>query len=185
MTGGQGGGMKHKVGDRVWVARCDWVPVTKPCPVCFGEKAVTLILGNGDHIQLDCDYCGRGYELPTGTVQEYEYVVAPECMTITNIEAQTNSEGTTYEYKSSYLCPQPDKIFLTKEEAEAKGLELKAELEKEQETRVEYIKKNFHKTFSWNAGYHRREAKRLRKTAEWHERKAQLCKARAKEQHPA
>jgi hypothetical protein len=51
----------------------------------------------------------------------------------------------------------------------------------EQSTRAEYLKKNMNKKYSWNAGYHLKEAKRSEEQAAYHRKKAMLCKAKAKD----
>jgi hypothetical protein len=45
---------------------------------------------------------------------------------------------------------------------------------------VEYILKDVSKSFSRNAGYYTREAKRMREAIKFHEAKAVLCKERSK-----
>jgi len=172
---------KYQVGDTVWHARCDFLPIKKPCPVCFGERQVTLILGNGDHVALPCDYCHVGFNPPTGQVSEYEYVIEPKLVNITAVELKVTETTVKAEYRDRCFVYRDDTLFPTKEEAAVKGAELKAALEKEQETRADLIKKNVHKKFSWNAGYHLREAKRDRASAERHEKLAALCKARSQE----
>jgi len=62
-----------KIGDVVYFASAGQRQVDIPCPVCFGKREVTLILGNGDSVELPCDYCGKGYDGPRGYVLEYEY----------------------------------------------------------------------------------------------------------------
>lgn len=172
---------QYKVGDKLWYARCEWVAVKNTCPICFGNLVVKLILGNGEEVILPCECCARGYNPPTGYVEEYEYVNTPQLVTITNITTTVSESGTKTEYKASPYVYEMDQLFPTEEEARVKGIELKAELEKEQETKAKYLKEKASKSFSWNAGYHLREAKRLRKQAEYHEKKAVLCKARSKD----
>jgi hypothetical protein len=172
---------KYKVGDSVWYAKCRWEPIRTLCPTCFGKKKVTLILGNGDQVTLPCEGCGRGYDPPSGYVHEYDYVVEPESIVICgmNVSIDGNKEKVDYRGGYGYVYYEDD-LFLTREEALAKAQEKKAELENEQRTRSEYIKKEKQKSFSWNANYHMREAKRMRQQAEYHDGKAILCKAKSK-----
>jgi hypothetical protein len=155
--------------------------VSKPCPVCYGKKLVTVILGNDDRIFLPCEYCARGYEAPSGLTQEYEYVVEPELVVITSVTLKITDGGVEAKYYSSVCSYDEEALFVTKEEAAVVSQGKKEALEREQDTKVENLKKNVHKSFSWNAGYHLREAKRSRKQAEYHDKKAVLCKARSKE----
>jgi len=166
----------YALDDVVWLAKCGTQQVVKPCLVCHGKLQVTLVLGNGDEVILPCDYCGRGYEYPSGIISEYEYVAAPIQVTITGIEIRRDKT----EYSGEGYHLDSDKIFDTKEEALAKCQLIANELEKDQSQRSEYLKHDTKKTFSWNAGYHLRAAKKCRKDAEYHESKAILCKERIK-----
>jgi len=170
-----------KIGDTVWYAKCDHTTVTKPCPVCFGNKEVTLILGNGESVILKCDYCGKGWESPRGVVDEPGYVIAPECVTIKEIHIIMTETGNKYEYQSGCHAYYSDRLFASKEDAIAKGIELKTDLDTEQTTKSEYLKKDVKKSFAWNAGYHMRAAKEHHQKAAYHERNARLCKEKIKE----
>lgn len=170
---------KYNVGDAVWVARYQRLPLSKVCPVCYEKREVVLILGNGDQVTLPCKYCQSGYDPPTGRVTEYEFTTNPERVTITEVRVSQSTEGETVEYLSSNYILYPNVVFDTREEALAKGEELAKEQALLESTRVEYLKKDAKKSFSWNAGYHMREAKRHEKDAEYHREKAALCKARA------
>ena len=178
---------QYHVNDTVWLARFNHEQVTKPCPVCFKTRQVTLILGNGDKVILPCNYCERGYIPPSGVITEYEYVAEARQIRITQVDSEETEDGTKYRYHSSpnYYHDDGNLLFDTAEEAQIKSLELKEKYEKEQLTRTENIKKSKHKSFSWNAGYHIGEAKRDRKSAEYHEKMAVICKERASESSSA
>jgi len=170
----------YSVGDKVWWARCGTDRIKKPCPICFGKRKVTLILGDESEVVLPCNYCAPGFESPTGTISEYEYIAAPEQVTIDRVSSETTPGGTKYEYRHEHWLLSPDIIFDTEEAALTKCEEIAEKLHKEETTRTEYLKKDKQKSFSWNAGYHLREAKRCRKEAERHEEKAVVCKERAR-----
>jgi hypothetical protein len=168
----------YKIGDTVWVTRVGQQPVTKPCPICFGKLTVTLIFGNGDECILPCSYCALGYDPPKGTVEEYEYIAEAEPRTITGTETSVSEGGEKATYRSGHWSME--KVYATKEEALEEAVAHKDEYEKDQLTRAEYIKKDKNKSYSWNAGYHLRNAKRMRREIEYHEKMAVICKSRAK-----
>ena len=174
--------MKYKIGDSVWHARCEWLPVSKPCPICFTKRQVTLILGDGSQVILPCDYCKQGYLPPSGFVKEYEYVSSPQLITIEkiNIEIESNVEKVTYQ-QGCYIYYYGETIFDTQEDALIKCDELKSKLEADQKEKTKICNHNSNKSYSWNAGYHLREAKENRKQAEYHEQMAVLCKEKAKQ----
>ncbi len=156
--------------------------VRETCPVCFGKRKVTLTLGNDDTVTLPCDYCRCGYEGPTGYVTEYRYVTAVEPRTITGVRIEETSAGEKREYSSGYQGLDIWDIFDTEEEALERCKFKVEEKKREEATRVECLKKQARKSFSWNAGYHIREVKRKEKEIEYHREKAVLCKARSKKE---
>ena len=182
MDEGEIGGImpKFKVGDTVWIAKCGIESVRKICPTCFGKKEVTLILGNGDSVILPCKGCGPGYDPPGGYISEYEYVTEPDSAVISGMTIEINHGEENVRYHGLQRVYDEKDIWATKEEAQIVAEEKKAQLDKDQVTRAEHIKKDVQKSFSWNAHYHMRHAKKDRESAEYHDKMAVLCKARAK-----
>ena len=179
----------YKIGDSIWYAHFNKsVSVTQKCPVCFGNLEVILILGDETHVKLPCNYCGHGYEEPSGFVKEHERVIKTEHRTIDRIDSQ-NIEGkesfeyfyTGYSDGHSYASRLDiDRIFSSEAEANAKCKELIEEDEKQEFESAKYLKHNDQKSYSWNAGYHMRIVKTAKKDIEYHTRKAEICKQRAK-----
>jgi len=168
-----------KIGDTVWTASFQARKVQRECPVCFGNKEVTLRLGNGDEVLLDCDYCGHGFHDPTGYVTCYERTPKAEPVIVQRIASEVSEDGTTYRYHfngSSYVGN--DEVYASREEALTAAHEKAEQYQREEDERAYHIKRNVNKTFAWNAGYHLREAAECRRRAEYHDRKAVLCKAR-------
>lgn len=171
---------KYNVGDSVWFARYDMAQVEKLCPVCFGEKNVTLVLGNGDRVSLPCDYCGKGFDDPRGYIKEYEYISKAEHAIITKIQSETDTIGEERKYYFGGRSADVSDLFDSEEEALVRCAEKVKQQETEENTRAYRVKANHLKSYAWNAGYHLWAAKDHRKRAEYHEQKAILCKERAK-----
>jgi hypothetical protein len=170
-----------KVGDVAWAAR--WTPYDEQwieCPVCFGNKVVHLTLGNGDVVELPCDYCGKGYEKPTGRVIQRTPVARGERFHITEVRETRNEQGVEREYLCGNLLFSDDDLFETETGATAEAVIRAEKWQAEQNNRDACIKEKVHKSYSWNAGYHITEAKRLRKQADRHEELAKICKDRSK-----
>lgn len=166
---------KRQIGDTIWVAHYRREEVQDTCPVCYGKKEVVLILGNGEHCILECDYCAKGYGSPRGVVTDWRYVKSAERIAITGIEIDERGET----YKCGQWCPDESGCFDSEQQALEYAQKL-ADVENElQETQAECIKKNAHKNFAWNAGYHLREAKRSGESVAYHERMAKICKERS------
>jgi len=168
------------IGDIVWFARTGLQPIQEPCPVCFGNKIVVIILGNGDEVTIPCSYCAPGMEPPLGVVIRYHMEPATERVTITGREIREGEKIEVTYYGPGCRVYRSNTVFETEVEALAESAKLCAEEIKDRETRSEYIKKDKIKSFAWNAGYHLTEARRLRESIAYHERMAVICKAKAK-----
>ena len=171
---------KYNVGDKVWYAYYEHTQVQKPCPVCFGNKEVTLTLGNKDKVLLPCDYCGHGFEPPRGYITEYEYVAKAEPFVITKIESEVNAISESRRYYSGNHYSGIEDLFDTEEKTLARCNERIKQQEIEETTNAYHLKKNHLKSYAWNAGYHLGRAKYHRKQAEYHDKKAILCKEKSK-----
>jgi len=172
---------KFKIGDSVWVAKCGLESVRKMCPTCFGKKEVTLILGNDDHVVLPCKGCAPGYDSPRGYISEYEYVTEPEMIVIDGMTIEIDHDKENVRYQTQHRIYDEKDIWATEGEAHVVANKKKAQLDKDQVTRAKHIKKDIQKSFSWNANYHMRHAKKDRESAEYHDKMAVICKARMKE----
>jgi hypothetical protein len=177
---------KFKINDKVWVAHFNHhEQIQVPCCVCYGTKKVILRLGNGDEVELPCDYCGKGnFGIPTGYEIEYQPESFPIQIVINGMEVKITSKGEEVEYWSGaencHYIYNESKVFATEEEAKAKSEELKQEWLEQERSRIDYLKADAKKNFAWNAGYHLRYVKRLEKDIEYHKEKAKLCKERSR-----
>ena len=169
---------RFDIGSSAWVASYGNEYERQTCPVCFGKLSVVLILGNGERVTTECEYCGKGYDGPQGFVSEYVERGRVDCHTVTYRECQEDAEGKHWTYRGGVYVFYDHNAFLTREEAEARAAELAADHKREEATRAEHIKHCVHKSFSWNVGYHRRQVQELTRRAEYHAQKARLCQER-------
>ena len=168
------------IGDVVWVALCGRRPFEEPCAVCFGQKRVVVILGNGDAVETPCSHCGLGYDGPRGFVTEYRIEPAAEQRTITGREIREGKTTEVNYHSAGGYIHYSDRVFLTEAEALAESVKLCEKEINDRETRSAYIKGDKIKSFAWNVGYHLREAKKLREKIDYHERMAVACKLKVK-----
>ncbi len=168
------------IGDRVWLATFATRTIDVPCPVCFNAKAVTLVLGNGEEMRLECDYCSKGFASPRGFVVAYEASPAAHQYMIDRVSVS----ATDVEYQSDCTILRGENVFATEAEALDRARDVAVVEAARRESQADYAKAYAAKSFSWNAGYHLTQAKDQRKKAEYHERMASICKARAKEVKP-
>lgn len=161
-----------KIGDRVWLGTYSLHEVLVTCPICFGKLAVVLTLGNGNEVQIECDYCGKGYDSPRGYVIDRQPSAAARSYVIDRVSVSS----TDVEYKSEFQTLRAAEVFATEAEALAGAAEIAAKEKIAREARADYCKAYSAKSYAWNAGYHLSEAKRNRRSAEHHERMASICK---------
>ena len=171
----------YKIGDRAWLPFAETREITMTCPVCAGTKVVTLTLGSGDTATLPCDFCGKGFEGPQGYIKEWQYVSGAEELAVTQIDAHETTKGVEIEYHFGSRYAREDGIFSTRQEAEAASQKIVEAAERKEAMRAKHIKAHQAQNYSWNAGYHMREAAKAEKKAAYHREKAIICKARAKE----
>lgn len=138
---------KYKIGDVVWAAFAERRDITETCPVCYGKKSVTLILGNEDSVILPCDYCGKGFGYPKGTVQEIRYVRGAEQRVITKVDVQIDGSGEKVQYQSEHYVLYPERIFNTEQEALDCCEKIAAAMNEEQKKSATYIKADVKKSF--------------------------------------
>ncbi len=177
---------RFKSGDTAWAARFHQnYPIQVPCSICAGTRKVILILGNGEQVELSCDYCGKGnFDIPTGVEVIYEPVSEPELIIINAVNVTTTNSKEDVEYhvgsNGGYRTYYEDTLFVNREEAAERGEQLKQEWLESERKRIDWLKKDAKKSFAWNAGYHLRQIKYHEKQIEYHKEKAQLCKERSK-----
>jgi len=125
---------------------------------------------------LPCEYCSAGYEGPRGYTRHHEYLAAAESVVITDITVHTGPDGETREYRSGGWCLDIEDIFDTEAEAMDRAAVKAAKFAQEVDAQKQSRGRNKGRPYTWNAGYHMREAKKAREQLEYHERMARVCK---------
>lgn len=170
-------------GEKVWFAATSRIEAQETCPICFGKRKVILILGNDERVELDCDFCGKGFDGPKGLVTTYKRFPRAEEVTIRSVESKRKANG---EEEVRYIVgvnsiAQPEDLFIDENSALEYARQKAAEVQAlEEEDFIRRTKRGKDKNYAWKAGYHRREAKRHREQAERHERAVVVCKARSR-----
>lgn len=171
-----------KIGDRVFKANYGRHEKWITCPDCLGSKRVRVVLGDETEVSIECGGCyPGGYDPSLGIIRQYDYStevkryeVTGICMHGTEVEYQLDNFG------GSYHTAKDSEVFGTHEEAHAYGELQRVKHEAEENMRW-LAKTKDHKSWAWNATYHRRCAKKAEEEADYHRRKAQVCAAKAKE----
>ena len=171
----------RKPGDQPWLAQVHrTAEVRVPCPVCFGKLSVTLILGNGERLDTPCGYCLAGREKPSGYETEWRPAMEVSRVVIDKVEIEETRDGQRRRYlvggNGAWRIVEASDLFASEEEATVRAVARLGEMSNE----AAPVKFRNEQSYSWNAGYHMREAKRAKASGEYHERMAVLCKARAR-----
>lgn len=171
-----------RVNDKIWLSKIGQREVWVDCPVCYGKKKVTLILGNDEQAVLDCGYCERGWESPSGKEMIYKFVAEPEEITISGVSSneREGKREVSYYYNGNYHVG-PEKLFNTKEEAEVECQKAIKEHHEEQLRQLGHKNVSSRRKFGWNAGYYIRKLNDLKKEMARYEEKIQIIRVKKKE----
>jgi hypothetical protein len=160
---------KFNYGDHIYSAAIESGSEWVPCPDCKGDGYVTIIY-QGETYTLDCEGCRRGYEGSNGSRSRYTYAPIIREGTVSGVE-KSYSEPYDFEYRleidsgSCWILKESD-TFATKEEAEARALVLKQELEEKEANRV-LQKTKPDKSWAWNVKYYRRQIAEAQKAIDY------------------
>jgi hypothetical protein len=169
---------RFNVGDRVWVVDSGNAQRLVTCPDCLGQCVLTVTLGDGSQVSIQCTCCEHGWQGSRGQVTVYDW----HCEVVSDVVKGMEIEGESVRYKLTrhYF---PDAVFATKEEAEVEMVKVLAAHQTDEEHRFNQVKdqKGRHHSWAWNATYHRSCARRARKELEYHESKLAVAKAKSKE----
>lgn len=177
---------KFKEGDTIFVLRAGRENVGRPCPVCFGQKYVVVILGNHEQVTTECRFCSSGINPPTGKEDWYVFHVDVREHIVDGITVERNQfkRGHTkvrYQFNATENTANQvneEDCYRFRGDAEAQGVLLVAAEAAEQEGKLATKDKEL-KSYSWHVGYHRREAEKARRQVEYHTAKAPLMEAKA------
>lgn len=173
------------IGDLVWYVQSGTDGRYVTCPDCFGACVLTVILGDGSEVSIDCDCCREGYRGSRGQVKAWDWYCEVKSGSVTGVEIDT--EGVRYKvgvwHSDGAYSIHPDEVFSTKAEAEIAAAKALANHQQEELHRFNNVKdhKGRQHTWAWNVTYHRREAARAKEDLAYHESRLAVAKAKAKE----
>jgi len=172
----------YNINDKVWYAKRYSVVEKVVCPECFGKKYLTVILGDGSQVTIDCAGCTYGCDSPRGYATYYKQDVEVKQVIIDGM--RITRDYVEYEInKTSCSCNiiKGSDLFSTKEEAEVRAKELAEEWNKEQLAKIHRKEKN-HRDWSWHVYYYRQQIRRAEKDIEYAKKKLDAAKTHVKEE---
>lgn len=168
--------MEYNIGDKVWHARIQWVQDYLPCPHCFGNLYLTVILGNNEQITIDCECCRNGWMGSQGKIRVGQYRADVHLCTVDRKEQSMNK----IEYRVDGYIVTENEIFINKEDAQVRASEIALEQRAEEMQRF-YNKEKNDRNWAWNATYHRNNVKKLSQELAYHISKLDIAKIKSKE----
>ena len=177
---------KFDLGDTVFMARFERTEKTIVCPDCLGSARVKVTLGTGEEIMIECGGCDPGgYQPSTGRIRQYDFAMRIVRRTITGINLKEDDVEYRLDGEAGhcYIGSQNGdyKVFATEDEARIGGEEQRVKHEVEENKRLLAKTKN-HRTWAWNATYHRQQIKRIEREIQYHHSKVEICKSHIKEE---
>lgn len=169
--------MSKAIGDIIyWVESSANYGKEIPCPMCFGKRFVTLILGDDSKCEIECGYCSHGVDRPSGIAKTWEPHAAVRSGKITGISTR---DGIRYEagYTSLYAHETYDSQAIADEVCKSRLEEVKKHAE---EWHIESFV-NCKKKQIWSAGYHRESIKSAERNIEWHKMRLNMIKEKNKQ----
>jgi hypothetical protein len=161
--------VKFNIGDTVyWVESGIHYGKEVPCPMCFGKRFVTLILGDSTEQKIECGFCQHGIDRASGVAKTWE----PQAIVCSGgITGISSRDGIRYEigYRSLFEYELYDNAVIAEKVRESKHEEV---VEQAQKWFIESFKTCTKKQV-WSAGYHRSSIKNSERTIAWH--RARLC----------
>lgn len=164
--------MKYNLGDTIyWIEASTHCQKQVPCPMCFGKLLVTIILGDDSQTKIECGFCQRGTDRPSGFATTWEPSSVLKSGVITGVSTK---DGIRYE--SGYKSLFEHEIYDDEKIAELVRV---VKLEEVEAQAKHWFQEQFgdaKKKQIWSAGYHRECIKREERTIEWHKLRLGMIK---------
>lgn len=159
----------YQIGQKIFVVEHGACYQEKvPCPVCFSNLTVTLILGDGTHTPIECDFCGKGFEGPQGVVSRYKPHAEVVEREVAGMERDWDG---TWKVQVGTTHPELCDIFTDRETAEAHRDKRFVEAEQQAQRMWESRFDSGKKAHGWKVGYHQQEIRSHERDIAWHKAK--------------
>lgn len=171
------------IGDTVFVAWANaYCQRHEPCPICAGSGFCTLILGSGEQTPVECEFCRRGWDGPSGTITVYEARSGVLEEVVTGIEL--DERGWIIKTGHRHFNEWDAVVFADRTHAESRAAELMVKAQEQAKANYESQFAGNKKKHTWSVGYHRREIAELERKIEWHRAKLSVRRPRPANRAP-
>ena len=171
------------IGVEVWWVGNGYREEMVACPECCGSRAITMILGNGEHVSLGCALCGPGYQPPTGQIKRTYYQYAPERY----VPELVRIDGEEVVYHKAllgggYRVAYPHDMFTDKTACQDRCDELNKQRTAEEDRRATAILQSKRRELAYSATYWRQQVKKLEDDLARVKARLAMCKTPKKDQ---
>jgi hypothetical protein len=154
------------------------------CPECRGARKLTVTLGDGSTVSIDCATCELGL---MGSQGHRDLVrIEPDVKTLVIDRIEINLQrGNGPDEKVTYWCDHygydSSRVFANEQHALLMAKSLAFEARQEAEARL-FQKEKPARTWAWHVTYHRKEIRDAEKKIEYHSKKLGIARQHAKEE---
>lgn len=163
---------QFKIGQNVWWAHRAAQEKLYMCPDCFGQKFLTVILGDQSQVTIDCAGCSKGYEPPRGVICQWEHIPDARRTTIHRVEIR--QDKVEYGVDDNYGVAESE-IFASREEAMVRAEQLSEAWNREQSEQIGRKARHSH-SWAWNVTYYRKAIREAQKNIELYTLKLDAAK---------
>ena len=154
-----------EIGETYWAPIGSPEKMTIPCPVCFGQLAVTVVLGDGERVGVPCEACGKGFDGPQGTIEVWEHTPSARRFVIDRVKSMWDDRWTV----ESEDGQTRDFSELHETEAEAFAVAVEhVRMQHERNMRTYQRRRRDVANATWSIRYHREQIKDLERQIAWH-----------------
>jgi hypothetical protein len=165
--------MPFKIGDVFWIEDGLYQQEIIICPMCAGNKYVTVVLGSNEAVDIECECCAVGYCGSQGYIKESKLEPKAVRFEIAKVVEWRDGKWTVANLVGRSV--RFDRLFETEGWAMASAVKRMEDLE--ESNMQNRRKKKYGKASTWSIRYHQRQIADAEKTIAWHRNKINAKKA--------
>lgn len=155
------------IGETVWFVGPEYREEVVPCPICAGDRVVTVSNSSGETWRMECAACRDGYHSPKGHIVRHIPGYWPTQVTLTRLGGDFDRPYYQDESRSDLGLLYPDKLFYDFDDCKTMCEQLHAEKSKEEERRYLANRESKGRDMAWSIYYWRRQKRDLEKQLGW------------------
>lgn len=185
---------KYQIGETIFWGCYESSENYVECPDCGGTGRLRVTFHDETQVSVDCQNCSRGYLGPCGKIRVYDRMPRVKSGKISGVEICHDGQA---EYKVSHSAfaddgrmytgcysVKEDSVCRNEDDAMNQAMILCEKDTAEERNRI-FRKEKDHRSWAWNASYHRRCIKDAEEKIKYHGSKLAVASLKAKEDKKA